>query len=164
MTPAVIGEPPPGLRARPKMNHSPATMNAARAMHEAGWTPTEIARYFAQQGNPVPMTTVRSWVLPPKRSDAYREQMAAHARKIRAAQRQSAAPEHRAPTDDPLAQALRLRIGDDLSYHALTVVLREYHGVTMSAERLRYHLTRMGAPRNPNKARATTREQTAGRS
>ncbi len=162
MTTVTAIGPPPELRGRRVKRHTAITISTARRMHADGWTPTELARYFASQGNPVPMTTIRSWVLPPTRSEAYREQMAAHARNMRAAKRAAAAGTPIDDIDAALRRALALRRDHGLTYPTLSVILAEYHGVQVGEDTLRRQLGKMGAERNPNKARAT-REQMAAR-
>lgn len=68
--------------------------------------------------------------------------------------------EHR----EMLHRLLELRTAHPwLTYSALALIANEYHGAGgVTADKLRYQLTRMGAPRNQKKARAT-REVMAAR-
>lgn len=56
---------PPERHPRAR-RHSTATMRTAMAMYAGGdgWTPTEIARYFAGHGTLVSVERIREWVVP----------------------------------------------------------------------------------------------------
>ncbi len=53
------------------VRHSPRTVALVRRMYGDGdsWTPTQIRRYLAQQGLPVPSeSTLRGWLIPSERA------------------------------------------------------------------------------------------------
>lgn len=66
MTPtAVIPERPAARLHGDGSRHSIATVQRARALHEAGWTATEIQRLLVNEGRPQPsLTTVKRWTNP----------------------------------------------------------------------------------------------------
>jgi hypothetical protein len=132
--------------SRAAVKHTTATMATAQAMYAdgQGWTPTQIARYLLAHGTPVSVTTIRRWVDPE------------WAERRRAQQRK---PSSKQPSDEraALRKILHLRTEHGVSYSALSVILREYHGVELDENRIRHWMTRHGAERNPNKARAAAR-------
>ncbi len=150
MTTTTAPAPPP--RSPTARRHSTATMTLARTMYAdgEGWTPNEIAAYLLQHGTPVAANTVRRWVHPDyaRRSDAKR-----YAKRC---------PAPRPDRDaEPMERALALRNTYGLPYPALAVILREYHGVHISAEALRHKLVKAGAARDLRKARAIGEQRAA---
>lgn len=54
---------PPGQDNRQR-RHSMKTVVLARDLYAEGWTPTQIVRHLGEQGIPVALFTVRTWVVP----------------------------------------------------------------------------------------------------
>ncbi len=97
------------------VRHSPRTIAMARRMYGDGttWTPTQIRRYLARQGLPVPSeSTLRRWLIP---AEAAASQ---HAAKMANRRRRAVR-----------ARIIELRFEVGLSYSAIARLIRHDHGV-----------------------------------
>lgn len=145
--------PPP--RPNTTRRHSTKTIALAREMYGDGdaWTPGEIQRYLARQGIDVAVTTVRRWVRP-----GVRERQNENNRmfKLRAKMRSEAPPVK--PLGDRELDRRMLDLRDaGLAYSAIAVVVGVYHGAELTEDQVRYRLLKLGAAKNPRKARAARR-------
>src|ERR671917_2241098 len=108
---------PPGHRAR----YSTAVVKLARTMYGDGdsWTPTQIKRYLNEQGHPVCLKTVRTWVVPGVAEDYQRHNNLYYQRRKRRAG---------APALTPLQRMRQLRDAG-LTFSGIAVILRVDWGV-----------------------------------
>lgn len=57
--------PAPPTQNHRHTRHTPKTIALAQQLYAGGWTPTQIRRYIAKRGGPMPSeSTVRRWVIP----------------------------------------------------------------------------------------------------
>lgn len=148
-----VPAPPP--RDRRQTRYPLSLIVEARELAEAGWTPTQIRRFFEQSHGVRPaLSSVRGWVDEGWRESQVRWNRRSYERRTRGV----AVTPLRAPRSEAEARMIELRNTHGLSYQAISVVLRVYHGVEWGPEKVRYICTRhLGAEKNPRKARSTSR-------
>lgn len=118
--------PPPNPRGR---RHNAATMALARQMYGDGdaWTVGQIVEYLTRQGTPVSRGTVQLW-LRPQRKRAYYDRRNER-RRTRA---EAAVSPH------PILDRIRALRVEDVSYSAISGVLRVDGVANLSEEIVRY--------------------------
>lgn len=131
------------MRRAPAKPTYPASMKAlARRMYGDGdaWNPTQIQRYIAataEPGQPVPSrTTIRLWV----RDDLAEDHRAADRARRQVARARAVLALHDALP--PVDEDMRRLHNAGLTYTAIAKALEVYHGVTLSADQVRYALNR----------------------
>ena len=159
----------------------PQAILTAREMWDNGdgWSIPEIKRYLADRGQTATVTTIKMWVddaYCQERRAALRERHRLWARGKRgsvsfkvldadALKRMGdllnapAAPAFEATPKMLLA----LRVEDGLTYSAISKVAKRFLGLDMTPQQARYRLNVLGAPKNPNKARAAREQNQFGR-
>jgi hypothetical protein len=127
--------------------HSSATLSLARIMYGDGesWTPTQIARYLAEQGIRVHPQTVRRWVVPGV-AEARRESQRLEARERRArARARGSRAEFR------VLDRMRQLRDAGMACAAIAIVIRLDEGVALTREQVRYYLRVGKEPRHPKR-------------
>jgi hypothetical protein len=131
------------------------TMTAVRRaveLHEGGWTPTEIRRRLWEELGVRPaIYTIRGWVEPGFREFQRAQLNARRARKRELARGGTPDPFRVPELSDEVMWALRVE--DGLSHEAIARVARRFFAVELSSHGVRRWLDRLGAPKNPSKAR-----------
>jgi hypothetical protein len=151
--------PVPPVRDARTTRYKMTVLRLAAELHEGGWTPTQIrGRLHAELGVRPAVETIRCWVEP-----GFREFRRCRLNE-QAARRREAAREPR-PTPDPFTVPestvpeltdevmWALRVEDGLSHEAIARVARRFFAVELSSHGVRRWLDRLGAPKNPLKAR-----------
>lgn len=126
--------PTPPIQHARQRRHSTQTMATAQRMHAAGWTPTQLVRYFAGQDLAVAESTVRRWVIPAE-AEGQREHNRACGRARRA----------RGPAALSMVAVMRharlkqLRAGG-LTFTALAIVARIDFDLDFNSDQMRHLL------------------------
>ena len=152
----------------------PQAIATARRMYAngEGWTNKEIRDYLTSHGHDVHYTTIRAWVdedYAKERNRQRRERMRRFSRDKRgttqflvldadARRRLGLDVPHEPPAELTPELLLALRLEDGLPYSAIAKVARRFFGERDATEdKVRFRLYELGAPKNPNKARAHER-------
>jgi hypothetical protein len=126
-----------------------SVVNLARTMYAGGWTIAQIRDYLRGQGHAsLSENTVRWWVRP-EEAEHYRKANLARYHAKRAPRKAAPKPVEPPNLDGPVARLRRLRQLHDagLPFTAVAIVYRMDTGVDLSAERIRYLLTRRAGKR-----------------
>lgn len=130
------------------VRHTSGTVALAKTMYGNGdaWTPTEIARYLAEQGTPASVVTIRRWVDPN------------FAERRRIAQRAAARARRGAPvvSQTPMLDRMRELRAGGVFFSQIAVVLRIDHGLKMSEGQVRYYLRKGREPMLPSRRAGAT--------
>lgn len=124
------------------MRHTSATVALARDLHATGMTPTQIQATLSEIGVAVALTTVMEWVDPDFRERRRNRSRPRRARRERMRRR------------DQLIRELR---ADGLSFAAIAVVLRRYHGWQVTEDTVRRRASLMGLPKSQAKVELARR-------
>jgi hypothetical protein len=144
--------PVPPVRDARGTRHTMPVVRRAVQLHEAGWTPTEIRRRLEEELGVRPaIGTIRGWVEPGYREFMRRQLNARRARRREAARGGTPDPFRVRELSDDVMWALRVE--DGLSHEAIARVARRFFAVELSSHGVRRWLDRLGAPKNPLKAR-----------
>lgn len=144
--------PPPPEKDHRQLRHTTALVRRAKELVEAGWTSGQTARRLAVEfelPKPPATTTIRRWTEPGyvELHRSWQEKC-----KRRAQEGPARAPDPFELTDDLL---LALRVEDELTYTAISKIAKRFYAVDLDPDHLRLRMNSLGAPKNPNKARAT---------
>jgi hypothetical protein len=130
------------------VRHTSGTVALAKTMYGDGdaWTPTQIARYLAEQGTPASVVTIRRWVDPD------------YAERRRIAQRAEARARRGAPvvSDTPMLDRMRQLRAGGVFFSQIALVLRIDHGLKLTEGQVRYYLRKGREPVLPKRTAGAT--------
>lgn len=109
------------------VRHDLETIDTARRMRDAGWTPHEIQQYLTRGGTPVAFATVKAWVDPAYRS--MRNRYAAEDKR-----------RHRDVAGAHVKRRMLELAGKGLSAADISVVVGIYHGRKITQDMVRRFL------------------------